>query len=180
MSIPLLTVEACDAFVRVQHAGQVDKAGRDYYNHHLVPIAAAVAHLGDHAIMAALLHDWIEDILDGDINEGVGRLRAIGCPEPVIAAVVSVTRITRADGTKEKYTDLIARSCDDPLGVYIKLADNGHNITSNPDLAVTDPKQAKSLLSNRYLPARDRLIAARSLHMLGMYSRENLATVLAA
>ena len=156
---PHLTVAAAHAFFKAAHAGQTDKQGRDYYQHHLVPIAQSVEHLGDEAVIAALGHDYIEDVHEGDINAGVHALRAAHAPERSITAIVSVTRIPG-----EPYDNLITRSCADPLGVHIKLADNQHNILSNPGLALVDPKKAHRLLAQRYLPARDRLIEARTLH----------------
>lgn len=173
MAAPVFNLAACNAFAQEQHSGQVDKMDRDYYQHHLLPVAAKVKHLGEHAIMAALLHDYIEDIHHGDIPAGVDVLRERGVPEPVIAAVCSVTRITFPDGHKEPYADLIARSCDDALGVHIKLADNEVNIANNPALSALDPAKGKSLLTKRYLPARDALIIARTLHSLGIYSPES-------
>lgn len=162
--MPAMTVTEAHVFFETAHAGQVDKQGRDYYRFHLVPIAEAVEHLGAEAIIAALGHDYIEDPLKGDIEEGVRRLRAARCPERSITAIVSVTR-----KPGETYDDLITRSCADELGCEIKLADNGVNIASNPGLAQTDPKKAHSLLTKRYLPARDRLIEARTLHRLGLF-----------
>lgn len=161
---PAMTVADAHAFFKAAHAGQVDAQGRDYYEFHLVPIAKSVEHLGDLAVIAALGHDYIEDIHDGDIDAGVTALRAAGCPERSIAAIVSVTR-----KPGETYGDLIARSCADELGCEIKLADNAHNIASNPALALIDAKKARSLLTKRYLPARDRLIEARTLHRRGLY-----------
>lgn len=150
----MFTVTDAGRLAAEAHAGQVDKLGRDYFNAHLVPIAEAVAHLGEHAVCAAYLHDIIEDT-DWDAD----GLRDAGVPESVVATVVSVTRMPG-----ETYDDLIARSCADPLGVHIKLADNTHNIASNPALAVVDQEKAHNLLMGRYLPARDRLIEARARH----------------
>lgn len=159
-----MTVAEAHVFFKAAHAGQVDKQGRDYYQFHLIPIAEQVEHLGDIAVIAALGHDYIEDVHGGDIEAGTAALRAAACPERATTAIVSVTRMPG-----ETYDDLITRSCTDPLGCEIKLADNGHNIASNPALAATDPKRAHSLLTKRYLPARDRLIEARTLHRLGLF-----------
>lgn len=161
----VMTVADAHAFFKAAHAGQTDKQERDYYEFHLVPVAQAVEHLGDLAVIAALGHDYIEDVHEGDIEAGCTALRAAGCPEVAITAIVSVTRLPG-----ETYGDLIARSCADPLGCEIKLADNGINIASAPGLAATDPARAHSLLTRRYLPARDRLIEARTLHRLGLFT----------
>lgn len=159
----MLTVPKARTFFKAAHAGQVDQQGRDYYEHHLLPIARSVEHLGDVAVIAALGHDFIEDVHHGDIDSGTAALRPIDCPEEAITAIVSVTRLPG-----ETYHDLITRSCADPLGVHIKLADNTHNISSNPALALLDPEKAHRLLTRRYLPARDRLVEARTLHGLDL------------
>lgn len=162
-SAPMSVPEAHE-FFRAAHAGQKDKQGRDYYRHHLVPIADEVGGLGDVAVIAALGHDYIEDVHDGDIKAGALALHDARVPDEAISAIVSVTRIPG-----ESYEDLITRSCAHRLGCEIKLADNQHNIVSNPALALIDLKKAVSLLTKRYLPARDRLIEARTLHRLGQY-----------
>lgn len=172
MAAPVpMTVADAHAFFKAAHAGQVDKQDRDYYTGHLVPIAEKVAHLGDLAVIAALGHDYIEDVHHGVVGAGIAALAAAGCPDPAIIAIVSVTRMPG-----ESYADLIGRSCADPIGVEIKLADNAHNIESNPGLAATDPEKAKSLLVGRYLPARDRLVEAATLHRLGLYPAHRLST----
>lgn len=152
------TVEDAHRLASTAHRGQTDKQGRPYYEGHLLPIAEEVASLGPQAVMAALLHDVIEDT-----HMTEAHLLTLGVPDDVVRAVASVTK---RDG--ESYEALISRSCADPLGVHIKLADNAHNIRSNPALAVNDLAKAESLLNDKYLPARDRLIAARTRHELGL------------
>lgn len=157
MNEKTFTVEDARAMARAAHAGQKDKQGRDYYEHHIVPIAESVVALGEEAVIAALLHDIVEDTNeDSDINWTVELLSEAGVPERSVRAVDSVTR---REG--EPYPDLITRSCDDELGVHIKLADNGQNISANPGLAAVNFEKAERLLNGRYIPARDRLIVAR-------------------
>jgi (p)ppGpp synthase/HD superfamily hydrolase len=141
------------ALARRAHAGQVDKAGRDYFDAHLTPIAEAAAVFGPAAEAAGWLHDILEDTdveADGLVAQGVDV--------EVVAAVESVTR--RAD---ETYEQLIDRAAAHPLGRFVKLVDNAWNITSNPVLAALDAERAASMLRDRYLPARARLLAATGL-----------------
>jgi (p)ppGpp synthase/HD superfamily hydrolase len=136
-------------FARRAHAGQVDQQGRDYFEHHLLPIVALLRPFGDDAATAGLLHDVLEDTpATPDV------LRALGVPDAVVAAVESVTR---QDG--EPYEALIERAAAHPLGRLVKLADNWHNLTSNPELARHDPEKA-ARLRQRYEAARVRLTAA--------------------
>lgn len=150
----LTELEFCREIARDAHAGQRDKQGRPYFEAHVEPIAGSLIGAGEHAVMAGYLHDVAEDCPD---RYSIEHLREIGLPDDVIRAVDSVTR---REG--ESYDDLITRSCADPLGIWVKLADNAHNILSAPGLAQGDPRRAESLL-RRYLTARDRLIEARAL-----------------
>ncbi|PJI93549.1 5' nucleotidase, NT5C type [Luteimicrobium subarcticum] len=136
-----------------QHDGQVDKLGRTYFDAHLAPIAEAARVFGVDAEAAGWLHDIIEDTstTPQDLTEH-------DVPEHIVSAVTSVTR--RSD---ESYADLITRACADPLGRYVKLADNAWNVTCNPDLAREDPERAARMLRDKYLPARQRLLAACEL-----------------
>lgn len=137
------------------HRGQRDKLGHDYFDGHLVPIAAAAAVFGETVTSAAWLHDVIEDTtLTGTDLQGAG------IAESVVAAVESVSR-----RPGETYKELIDRAAADPVGRYVKLVDNGWNITNNPLLARTDPPKAASLLAGRYVPARRQLLAACALQL---------------
>ncbi len=137
------------ALVRRAHAGQVDKQGRDYVEHHLNPIAASLRPFGEDAVLAGLLHDVLEDT---EVTEA--QLRAAGIPGVVVDAVVSVTR--RDD---ETYPELITRAAGHPLGRLVKLADNYHNLTGRDALARQDPAAA-ARLRPRYEQARKTLSAS--------------------
>jgi (p)ppGpp synthase/HD superfamily hydrolase len=135
------------------HKGQRDKAFRDYFDAHLVPIASAAAVFGDDVEAAAWLHDSLEDT-----TLCAPDLASAGIPMALVAAVESVTR-----RSNETYRQLIARACVDPVGRYVKLVDNSWNITSNPALVRSDPVKAASLLTGRYVPARRQLLDACGL-----------------
>lgn len=141
-------VDDAARLAEVAHAGQVDKQGRDYFEAHLAPIAAALEQFGPAAAMAGYLHDIIEDT-----DYTTSLLQAAGVPAEVIAAVVAVTRVPG-----EEYSELIERAASHPLGRLVKLADNALNVASNPGLAALDPERARVMLEERYLPARTRLL----------------------
>ena len=136
-------------FVLRAHAGQVDKQGRNYYLHHLIPISEKLRIHGEHAEMAGLLHDVLEDTA-----VTVEDLDALGVPADVVRAVVSVSK-----QPGEAYDDLIARAAADPLGRLVKLADNAWNFDGLHDLAKTDPATAERL-KTKYERARGMLEAA--------------------
>lgn len=143
------TVMDADALAERAHHNQFDKAGNPYINHPRA-VAEALRPHGDHAVMAGLLHDVVEDT---DIT--LDDLRDLGYPEEVVAAVDSVTR-----RLGEEYMDLIRRAAADPLGRLIKLADNAHN--SDPArLALLDPEQA-AWFEQKYAKARAVLLAGEA------------------
>lgn len=145
---PLTTLDAVRTFARDAHAGQTDKLGRDYYTAHLLPIAARMEQHGEHAEMAGLLHDVLEDT-----PVTADELRARYLPEEVIRAIESVSWSDDIAGT---YDDLIERAAADPLGRLVKLADNAINLESNSLLAAEHPETAARLRA-KYEKARARL-----------------------
>jgi (p)ppGpp synthase/HD superfamily hydrolase len=135
--------------VRRAHAGQVDKQGRDYVEHHLLPIAELLRPYGEEAYAAGLLHDILEDTATTS-----AELLAAGVPTAVVRAVESVSR-----RPGEPYEQLISRAAADPLGRLVKLADTWVNLTGLEALAGTDPVTAERLRV-RYTSARARLTSS--------------------
>ena len=138
-----------DVLAERAHHGQVDKADRPYIQHPrtVARILADQGH-GDHALMAGLLHDIVEDT---DVT--LDDLRQRGYPGEVVRAVDAVTR---REG--ESYMDLICRAAADPLGRLVKLADNETN--SDPArLALLDDEQ-RAWFTEKYAKARAVLEAA--------------------
>lgn len=147
------TIESARALARERHGGQTDKQGRDYYEAHLVPIAALLSGFGEHAEMAGLLHDVVEDT-----PETVDSLRRQDVPDAVVTAVDSVTK---REG--EDYSGLIARAAVEPLGSLVKLADNTHNLAGVNAVAASDPETAERLRA-KYTAARVVLLEAVARH----------------
>lgn len=158
---------AARALAAHAHKGQRDKASRDYFDAHLVPIASAAAAFGGDVEAAAWLHDVLEDT---DLS--AEDLTNAGMPVKVVQSIESVTRLN-----DETYSNLIARACADPIGRFVKLVDNAWNITSNPVLAKADPIRAASLLNRRYEPARRRLLAACGLELCSPVVRDMQAVL---
>jgi len=149
-----LTAAHAKAIAAGAHLGQEDKQDRDYFVHHLVPIADGASVFGNQDVEdAAWLHDIIED-------QGASTqwLTARGFNPVIVSAVDSVS-----ERANEKYDDLIDRACADPVGRYVKLADNAWNILCNPEWKETDPEKAANKLERDYLPARVKLLEACGL-----------------
>lgn len=147
----------------VLHAGQVDKAGGDYYGH-LLRVQRYFSdrfmnHLGDLTpqeeydyncgIIAALLHDSVEDT-----PATLLMLRELGFPE---YAVRLVHLMTRSKFTKTQYYERIK---SDPIAQMLKAADMDDN---------TDPDRLEQLDET----TRERLRAkyAAGYEAIGMTSR---------
>jgi (p)ppGpp synthase/HD superfamily hydrolase len=124
-------VDEAIALARIAHAGQTDKAGHSYIDH---PLRVMHRLDGEHEQMAAILHDVLEDT-----STTVEDLRAVGCPEPVIAAVRALTK-----HPGEPLEDSMARAAANPIACAVKRADIADN--SDPArLALLDTATAQRL-----------------------------------
>lgn len=97
------------------HEGQVDKGGAPYILH---PLRVMLDVEGEHAQMAAVLHDVLEDT---DVT--AADLAAAGIPLPVIDAVIRLTRLrgmSRMDAAKMAVID--------PIALEVKIADLRDNM----------------------------------------------------
>lgn len=113
---------------RAAHAGQMDKSGKPYIGH---PLRVMAALDGPHERMAAVLHDVIEDT-----PVTADDLRAAGCPEEVVVAVIALSR-----GDDEPQTDYLARVAANPLARTVKLADIADNSSPARLRALDEPTQ---------------------------------------
>ena len=96
------------------HAGQVDKAGKDYIFH---PLTVASFVKTDDEKTVALLHDVVEDT-----SVTLQNLSDAGFSDAVVHAVDCVTK---RDG--EELQDYLQRVKSDRLATAVKLADLQHN-----------------------------------------------------
>src|SRR4051794_39580089 len=145
------TIASTDKFVAQAHAGQ--KYGEEPYVNHVRRVAERLREHGEWAVMAGLLHDWLEDCA-GDL----GYLYDQGYPDIVIEAVDAVSLREH-----EQYDDLIMRAAAHPLGCLVKLCDNADNMSRLDDLAKTDPERAQRLMQ-KYIPARNTLVQHLAPH----------------
>lgn len=116
MSAPLEPgIEDAILLAVTAHRGQRDRAGQPYVLH---PLRVMMRLDGLHERMAAVLHDVVEDT-----EHSLESLRALGYPEPVLAALDC---LTRRGG--ESYEEFVERILDDPLARRVKLADLEDNM----------------------------------------------------
>ena len=102
------------------HAGQKDRAGAPYILH---PIRLMIQMDSENAMMAAVLHDVVENS-----TWTLDDLRKEGFSNEVLNAVDS---LTHRDKEGEDYWDYIQRAKSDPIAIKVKLADLEDNL--NPD-----------------------------------------------
>ncbi|MGO1049398.1 HD domain-containing protein [Crossiella sp. CA198] len=100
------------------HEGQVDKAGLPYIRH---PLRVMDSVTGEWPKMAAVLHDVIEDT-----EVTADDLRAAGCPERVVVAVLALSK--QPGEPMESY---LRRAAADEIAIVVKHADIADN--SGPD-----------------------------------------------
>ena len=134
------------AIAEAANAAQTDKLDAPYI-HHVQRVIDRVADLAPNEIAttcqtAAALHDLIEDT-DWTLDD----LRAEGFPPEVVDAVDSVTK---RDG--EDYFDMVRRAASDPIGRWVKLADNLDN--ADPERAAQLPPDVRARLAEKYADAR--------------------------
>jgi (p)ppGpp synthase/HD superfamily hydrolase len=112
----MFTLADAVALATSAHDGQVDKSGRPYIGH---PLRVMASVEGEHAQMAAVLHDVIEDT-----TVTAEDLTARGCPSDVVDAVVALSHLPG-----EPQEDYLRRVAANPLALLVKRADIADNLS---------------------------------------------------
>lgn len=137
-----MNLEIAVAIAAISHQGQVDRAGAPYILH---PLRVMLAVKGEHAQMAAVLHDVLEDTPLTIID-----LYEAGFSDAVIEAVSALTRqpgMTRMDAARAVATNPIAKA--------VKLAD----LADNMDISrIAHPTEKDHALMREYQQVRDYLL----------------------
>jgi (p)ppGpp synthase/HD superfamily hydrolase len=133
-------IATADAIAATAHASQVDKAGNPYVGH-IRRVASYVDQTNTDAVVAALLHDVMEDagITAADLADQ-------GIPAQAIEAVELLTR--RRD---QKPAEYYQRIRDHPIAREVKLADLADN-TDPTRLAVLSESD-RARLTRKYADA---------------------------
>jgi (p)ppGpp synthase/HD superfamily hydrolase len=136
------TVEDAVRLAHAAHDGQVDKSGKPYIGH---PLRVMRGVSGDHAQMAAVLHDVVEDT-----PVTAADLLAAGCPPHVVDTVVALSHLPG-----ESQEDYLTRVVADPVAVEVKRADIADNLSPHRIAQLDEATQER--LRAKY---------ARALHLL--------------
>ena len=140
------------------HLGQLRNSGEPYITH---PIAVAAQcatwKLDAQALMAALLHDAMEDcgITKADLIERFGT--------PVAELVDGLTKLdklqfdTREENQAESFRKMLLAMARDVRVILIKLADRSHNMRTLSDMPRSKWKRISSETLEIYAPIAHRL-----------------------
>lgn len=130
-------IATADAIAAEAHAGQVDQAGMPYVGH-VRRVASYVDRANTDAVVAALLHDVIEDT-----GIDAAELKDRGIPQPAIDAIELLTR--RDDQPSAIYYQRIKNH---PTAREVKLADLADNTDPDRLAALTESDRAR--LTEKY------------------------------
>ena len=130
-------IAVADAIAAEAHAGQVDKAGMPYLGH-VRRVASYVNPANTDAVVAALLHDVIEDT-----GITAAELRDRGIAPAAIDAIALLTR--RSDRPTAEYYQRIS---EHPTAREVKLADLADN--TDPDRLARLPESDRQRLTQKY------------------------------
>jgi (p)ppGpp synthase/HD superfamily hydrolase len=127
-----LTLDRAIAIAAEAHTGQKDKTGISYILH---PIRLMIQMDSEEAMIAAVLHDVVEDSV-----WTLDDLRREGFSDEVLNAVDC---LTHREGEGEDYWDYIKRAGSDPIAIKVKLADLFDNLNPNRLDKVTEEDEKR-------------------------------------
>lgn len=145
-------------FSRAAHQGQMRQSGDPYISH---PIAVAriltPLHIDAQAIIAALLHDVVEDTdtTTEQVAEKFGK--------PVAELVDGLSKLdkiqfeTREDAQAENFRKMLLAMARDVRVILIKLADRLHNMRTLDSMAVDKRERIARETMEIYAPIANRL-----------------------
>lgn len=146
------------AFSEKAHAGQFRKDGEPYITHPLaVSEILADWHMDAQTLMAALLHDVVEDT--GIANEKI--VEEFG--EPVANLVAGVTKLdqiqfeTKAHAQAENFRKMLLAMAQDVRVILIKLADRLHNMRTLDAMRPEKRQRIAQETLDIYAPIANRL-----------------------
>jgi guanosine-3',5'-bis(diphosphate) 3'-pyrophosphohydrolase len=145
-------------FSREAHQGQMRQSGDPYVSH---PIAVAriltPLHIDAQAIIAALLHDVVEDteVTSEQVAEKFGK--------PVAELVDGLSKLdrirfeTREDAQAENFRKMLLAMARDVRVILIKLADRLHNMRTLDSMAIDKRERIARETMEIYAPIANRL-----------------------
>ena len=151
-------VEDSYVFARDAHNGQLRSSGDPYITH---PVAVAkilaTLHLDHQTVMAALLHDVIEDceVSREDLSDKFGE-RVAGLVEGV-SKLTQIKFRSREEAQAENFRKMMMAMVEDLRVVLIKLADRLHNMRTLGSLRPDKQRRIAKKTIEIYAPIANRL-----------------------
>ena len=151
-------VGAAYVFANAAHRGQMRISGAPYISHPLaVAETLAVWHLDPHALMAALLHDVMEDtsITKEQIASRFGKVTA-----DLVDGVSKIDRIETQsfeDAQAENFRKMLLAMARDVRVILIKLADRLHNMQTLDAMRIEKRRRIARETLDIYAPIANRL-----------------------
>ncbi len=149
------------------HSGQFRKSGEAYICHPVsVAISLASMHMDAHGIMAAILHDVIEDtpISKQDIIDQFGQEVA-----DLVDGVTKLSKIdsrSRAETQAENVRKMFLAMAQDLRVIVVKLADRLHNMQTLGNMAPDKKRRIAKETLEIYAPIANRLGMNEIRHQL--------------
>ena len=151
-------VESAYVFSRIAHEGQFRRNGDPYITHPLA-VADILAHMHmDHqSLMAALLHDVIEDT--GVSKEELGKHFGMDVADLVdgVTKLAKVRTQTKAEAQAENLRKMMLAMTQDIRVIIVKLADRLHNMRTLDVLAPEKRRRIAQETLDIYAPLANRL-----------------------
>ena len=151
-------LEEAYRFSGAAHAGQTRQSGEPYISHPLA-VAEILAgwHLDSQALMAALLHDVMEDtsVTKAEISDTFGK--------PVADLVDGVSKLDKIefqsaeDAQAENFRKMLLAMARDVRVILIKLADRLHNMRTMQAMAADKRRRIARETLEIYAPIAHRL-----------------------
>ena len=160
-------IEEAYRFSGAAHAGQIRQSGEPYVSHPLA-VAEILAgwHLDSQALMAALLHDVMEDtsVTKAEISDTFGK--------PVADLVDGVSKLDKIefqsaeDAQAENFRKMLLAMARDVRVILIKLADRLHNMRTLAAVAPAKRRRVARETMEIYAPIANRLGLNELFHEL--------------
>ena len=160
-------LEEAYRFSGAAHAGQMRQSGEPYVSHPLA-VAEILAgwHLDSQALMAALLHDVMEDtsVTKAEISDTFGK--------PVADLVDGVSKLDKIefqsaeDAQAENFRKMLLAMARDVRVILIKLADRLHNMRTLAAVAPAKRRRVARETMEIYAPIANRLGLNELFHEL--------------
>ena len=149
------TIDHTIAFLKYAHAGQTDKAGREYY-HHPVAVMNRLPEGADREVrLAALLHDILEDT-----RYTRADLCAMGYSDRTLDIVELVTGKPQDTRSYEQKIEALISSGNKDA-ILLKFADMSEN--TDPKRLAALPPDVRKYLENKYAKPKQALAKALGL-----------------